>query len=312
MNENAKKTRNSILLVITATIWGLAFVAQSVGGKEAGAFTFNGIRSILGGIVLIPYILVTDRMAMKKAGNNSDNSELKDKKDRKTLIIGGILCGIFLCLAGNFQQVGLLYTSAGKAGFLTSCYILLVPVAGIFLKKKCPVKIWGCIITALVGLYYLCLAGNEDFAINSGDVMVIIAAVFFTFHILVIDYFSPKVDGVKMSCIQFFVCGIITCILMFIFEKPQPDVLMSVIYPLLYAGVLSCGVAYTLQIIGQRGLNPALASLIMSLEAVISAIGGFIILGEKMTKYEMIGCVLIFGAVIVAQLPPLKKHKSCC
>ncbi len=299
------KTRNSLLLFLTATIWGLAFVAQSVGGRQTGPFTFNGIRTILGGIVLIPYIMFNDRK-YKNNGNNED----KDKASLKTLITGGILCGIILCIAGNFQQMGLIYTSVGKSGFLTSLYILIVPVIGIFLKKKCPAKIWICILVAIAGLYELCLAGSSSFSFNKGDLMVMVAAIFFSFHILVIDYFTPKVDGVKMSCIQFFVCGIITVILMFVFEKPDPAALATVIVPLLYAGVLSCGVAYTLQIIGQREVEPTVACLIMSLESVISAIGGFLILGQKMTVNETFGCMLIFGAVVAAQIPSFSNNKT--
>lgn len=303
MKEHVNKTRNSMLLLLTAAIWGFAFVAQSVGGKEAGPFAFNGIRSILGGMVLIPYILIRDR----KEGTSK---KPVTKEDKKTLLIGGVLCGIMLCIAGNLQQIGLLYTSVGKAGFLTSCYILLVPVIGMLFGRKCPAKIWGCIVVAIFGFYMLCMAGNADFSVSLGDGLVAMCALFFSFHILVIDYFSPKVDGVRMSCIQFFVCGIITCILMFIFEKPDVEMIMSVKYPLLYAGILSCGVAYTLQIVGQKGLNPALASLIMSLESVISAIGGFLILGQKLSTEELIGCVLVFASVVVAEMPSLGKKQS--
>lgn len=303
MKGQVNKTRNSLLLLITATIWGLAFTAQSVGGKEAGPFAFNGIRSILGGIVLIPYIIMRDK-------KEENLRKPVTKEEKKTLLAGGILCGIMLCIAGNFQQIGLLYTSVGKAGFLTSLYILMVPVIGIFLGRKCPAKIWGCIVVSVFGFYMLCMAGNDDFTIGIGDGLVVLCALFFSFHILVIDYYSPKVDGVRMSCIQFFVCGIITCILMLIFEKPDVDTLLAVKYPMLYAGVLSCGLAYTLQIVGQKGINPAVASLIMSLESVISAIGGYFILGQSLTREEMTGCILVFASVLAAQLPSMRKKEN--
>lgn len=303
------KIRHSIFLALAAFIWGTAFVAQSIGGEACGPYTFNFLRSILGGLVLIPVIFI-----LNKAGLSKDNPD--DKNSRKTLFIGGILCGICLCLGSNVQQLGLyLGASAGKAGFLTACYILIVPILGIFLKKKCGINIWIGVVLTLVGLYLLCFDGSLTF--KTADLLLLACAFFFALHILVIDYFSPKVDGIKMSCIQFFVCGIITFIPMFISEMGcsftniniWADALMSINtwIPIFYAGFLSCGVAYTLQIVGQVRMNPTVASLILSLESVFAVLSGWIILGERMGARELAGCVLIFVAIVLAQLPSKTK-----
>ena len=184
--------KNSLLLLLTATIWGVAFVAQSVGMDYIEPFTFNCIRSILGGITLLPVIFL---------------GKGKSEPPSRTLLAGGICCGILLFAASNFQQFGIQYTTVGKAGFITACYIILVPIMGIFLKKKCTPLIWLSVLFALAGLYLLCI--TEGFSLGKGDVLVLICSFLFALHILVIDYFSPKTDGVKMSCIQFFVCGIL-------------------------------------------------------------------------------------------------------
>lgn len=304
MNKSLR-IRNSLLLILTALIWGVAFVAQSEGGDVVGPFTFNGIRSFIGGIVLIPVILFLDK---KKT------SDIKpgDKKDKKRLVTGGCCCGLALFLASSFQQVGIyLGTSAGKAGFLTACYILLVPILGLFLKKKCGWNIWIGMFMTVIGLYMLCMKDKLRFQLS--DLIVLICAFLFAVHILVIDYFSPLVDGVRMSCIQFFVCGILSLVPMFIVDMkhsiagieewlPKLQTLDAWL-PILYAGVLSCGVAYTLQIIGQNGLNPTVASMLMSLESVFSVIAGWMILGERLSIRQLAGCGLIFAAIIFAQIP---------
>lgn len=299
------KVRNSILLVLTALIWGVAFVAQREGGDAVGPFSFNGIRSFIGSLVLIPVILITD-MLKKKSGIK------ETKKDRKNLYVGGACCGVILFLASSSQQLGLFMgTPAGKAGFLTACYILLVPILGIFLKKKCGINIWIGIVMAVVGLYFLCMTGSLSF--QTSDLFVLVCALLFAIHILVIDHFSPLVDGVRMSCIQFFVCGILSIIPMFIFEMDhsvsgiiawsQAFTSLNAWIPILYAGIMSCGVAYTLQIIGQKGLNPTVASMLMSLESVFSVIAGWLILDERMGPRQLAGCALIFAAIVLAQIP---------
>ena len=300
-----QNVRNSCLLVLTALIWGTAFVAQTTGGDTVGAFSFNCIRSLIGGIVLIPVIHVLDTKTDKKP---------KTAAEKKTLLTGGIACGCVMFIASSFQQLGInLGTEAGKAGFLTACYILLVPILGLFLKKKCGWNIWIGVVLTLAGLYLLCMNGTTGFSLRFSDGLVIICAVCFSLHILLVDHFSPLVDGVRLSSIQFIISGLIGLIPTFFVDMHHS---LSGFYawlpalqswnawiPILYAGVMSCGVAYTLQIIGQNGLNPTIASLLMSLESVFSVLAGWIILGQKLTAREILGCVIIFAAIVLAQLP---------
>lgn len=298
------RPKNAFMLILTAFIWGTAFVAQSVGMDYLEPFTFNGVRSFIGGIALLPCIFLLQKINAKPEDFKSYE---KAKGTRRDLIIGGIACGFLLFAASSLQQIGIMYTTAGKAGFITACYIIIVPVLGIFLHKKIGWKVWLAVVMALAGLYFLCI--TDGFSIGKGDFYIFICAVLFSLHILVIDYFSPKVDGVKMACIQFFVCGIISLIPMFILETPKIGNLLAGWLPLLYAGVLSCGVGYTLQIIAQKNMNPAIASLILSLESCFSVLAGWLILGEKMSVRETIGCVLMFAAIILAQLPEKKERK---
>ena len=294
------KIKNGIMLVLTAFIWGTAFVAQSVGMDYLGPFTFNGVRSLIGGAALLPCIWLFQKGKGKA-------TEKPSRGARKELIAGGIACGLLLFAASSLQQIGIQYTTAGKAGFITAFYIVIVPVLAIFLHKKISGKVWGAVAIALAGLYFLCI--TEKFAVGKGDILIFLCALVFSIHILVIDYFSPKVDGVKMSCIQFFVCGIVSLPPMFFTETPKIGAIVEGWAPLLYAGVLSCGVAYTLQIIGQKNVNPAVASLILSLESCFSVLAGWMVLGEKLSMRESVGCVLMFGAIILAQLPDRKKEE---
>lgn len=288
------RVKNGVMLFLTAFIWGTAFVAQSVGMDYLEPFTFNGVRSLIGGIALLPCIWLLHKL----------NGESKKEESGKVLLIGGLACGVLLFAASSLQQIGLKYTTAGKAGFITAFYIVIVPVLGIFLHKKIGWKIWLAVVLALAGLYFLCI--TESFSIGKGDVLIFLCALIFAVHILVIDYFSPKVDGVKMSCIQFFVCGILSLPFMFTIETPKAAAMTAAWMPLLYAGVLSCGVAYTLQILGQKNVNPAVASLILSLESCFSVLAGWIVLGERLSLRESAGCVLMFAAIILAQLPDKK------
>lgn len=296
MKKQQIPLKNSLILLLTATIWGVAFVAQSVGMDYVGGFTFNAVRSIIGSIVLLPVIWFLDRQK-----EPAKHTAPEQQAERKTLVMGGIACGICLCLASNFQQFGIKYTTVGKAGFITACYIVIVPIIGLFMKKKCSPFIWAAVIMALIGLYLLCI--TDDFSIGKGDILVLICAVLFSLHILVIDYFSPMVDGVKMSCIQFLVCGVLSGIPALVFEHPQWSSILAAWQPVLYAGVMSCGVAYTLQIVGQKNMNPTVASLILSLESCISVLAGWIILGQKLSAKEILGCFIMFAAIILAQLP---------
>ncbi len=294
------KTKNALILVLTAFIWGTAFVAQSVGMDYLEPFTFNGVRSLIGGAALLPCIAILQKMN-RKDGVGKEPGSGDVRKERKDMVFGGIACGLLLFAASSLQQIGIQFTTAGKAGFITACYIVIVPVLGIFLKKKIGWKVWAAVAIALAGLYFLCM--TEKFTVGKGDVLIFACALVFSLHILVIDYFSPKVDGVKMSCIQFFVCGIASLPFMFLLETPKIGAMLNGWLPLLYAGVMSCGVGYTLQIIGQKDMNPAIASLILSLESCFSVLAGWIVLGERLSMRESIGCVLMFTAIILAQVP---------
>lgn len=290
-----QQIKSSLILLLIATIWGVAFVAQSVGMEYIGPFTFNAIRCVLGGLVLIPVILVLK----KKKETGAENQE---KEDKKTLWTGGIACGVILCIASNLQQFGIMEASVGKSGFFTALYIVMIPVIGIFIGKRPGIKLWFCVALAVVGMYLLCMK-DGSFTIERADIMLLLCALAFSFHILVVDYFSPKVDGVKMSCIQFFVCGVLSAVGMLFTETPDISNIQAAWLPLLYAGLLSCGVGYTLQIVGQKGINPVIASLIMSLESVISALAGWVILGQVLSPKEILGCVLMFVAIIITQIP---------
>ena len=308
--------RQSALLLLTAVIWGVAFVAQSVGMEYIGPFTFNAARNLIGALVLLPYIALQGRGVKKEAGADSAAGRpCHGKEERvaawrdKTLITGGICCGVLLFVAGNLQQIGMLYTTVGKAGFITAMYIVLVPVLGIFLKRRAGLRVWIAVMIAVAGLYLLCMTGG-GFSVQKGDLFVLACAFAFSFHILTIDYFAPRVDGVRMACIQFFVCALLSAVCKSVFEKPEWQQLLAAWLPVLYAGVLSCGVAYTLQIVGQRGMDPTVASLILSLESVISVIAGWLILGQELSMRERLGCVLMFAAIVLVQLPQKRTQKE--
>ena len=307
-----KKTqvRNSFLLLLTAIIWGSAFVAQSVGMEHVEPFTFTFTRSIIGGVVLIPVIILlrkTDSAAMRRDSQGKDVAGIKGITKYEWL--GGICCGIALCAASNFQQIGMLHTTVGKAGFITALYVVIVPILGLFLRKRVPALIWVCVVLSVAGLYLLCMPKGA-FSLAQGDVLVLICALLFSFHILIIDYFSPKGDGVVISCIQFFVCGILSGIIMLFVENPTFANIMDAKWSILYAGALSSGVAYTLQVVAQKGVNPTVASLILCLESVVAVLAGWIILGDKLTSRELAGCILMFVAIVLAQLPTPKKERK--
>lgn len=290
------------MLFLTAVIWGVAFAAQSAGMDYVGPFTYNGVRCILGGMVLLPCIALLDRVRGERGPKNMGNGGRK-------LLAGGLCCGVLLFAASSFQQVGIQYTTVGKAGFITAMYIIIVPVLGIFVHKKVGFKVWIGVAFAVCGLYLLCM--TDGFQLEKGDALVLVCAVIFSLHILVIDYFSPKVDGVRMSCIQFWVCGILSIILCLVFETPDIRSILAAWKPICYGGFMSCGVAYTLQIVGQKGMNPTVASLILSLESVVSVIAGFLILHQTMSRRELLGCCLMVVAIVLAQLPERDEtHKN--
>ena len=301
----SRKMRGNLMLLITALIWGTAFVAQSAGMNYVEPFTYNGVRTLIGGLVLIPVILLFDRL---KPLSQRPTPEEKKRINRNSAV-GGVFCGILLAVASSLQQYGISMTTAGKAGFITALYIVIVPLMGVFIHKKIPKIIWLCVAIAVAGFYLLCV--KEGFTVSLGDLLVLCCAFFFSLHIMCIDHFGAKeVDGVRMSCVQFLVAGLLCMIPMAIFETPTWENLWAARVTILYTGVMSCGVAYTLQILGQRDTDPTTATLLMSLESVFAALSGWAILHESLSVKELFGCVLVFAAVILAQIPlPAAKKK---
>ncbi len=299
-----KQLSHSLLLLLTALIWGIAFVAQSEGGDAIGALSFNGIRMLIGSLALLPVICFLDK-------KNLSPKRPSDSVSRKRLWKSGVFCAIAMTIASNVQQFGInLGTSSGKAGFLTATYIIIVPILSLFLKKKCPWNVWLSVFITLAGLYLLCI--RESFSLQLSDGLVLLCALSFSVHILIIDHYTSIVDGVRLSCIQFFISGLITTLFALIFEiKPWNNEAFNAFTNafltldawiwLLYAAIMSCGVAYTLQIIGQEGVNSTIASLLMSLESVFAVLAGWVILGEMLSPKEILGCILIFVAIILAQ-----------
>jgi len=293
------------MLLLTALIWGCAFVAQSTAMDLIGPFTFQGVRSVIGSAVLIPVIMLMDGLK-KKEGTYKKPSD----SEKRVLLTGGIICGVIMCVASNLQQFGIMTTDPGKAGFITAMYILIVPVLGLFLKKRVPPRIWLCILAALAGLFFLCVNSGTGFSVSGGDIFVFLCAIVFSIHILAVDHYAPLVDGVRLSCIQFFVSGVLSMVLMFTFEKPSVSSLVSAAVPILYAGIGSCGIAYTLQILGQKYTKPTVASLLMSLESVFAVLAQIVILRIIPSDRETFGCILMFAAIIAAQLPERRKAKE--
>ena len=315
----SEKMRGNLMLLLAAFIWGCAFVAQRSGMEYIGPLTFNGIRSLVGGFTLLIFLLVRDKLANREKAENTNSNEYpfeeKDEKalhspkkemvSRKYTVGCGIVCGICLFAGTTLQQMGMVYTTAGKAGFITALYIVLVPLVGIFLGKKIRPVVWMGVVLAIGGLFLLCV--GEDFTVNKGDMLVLLCSFAFTVHITFVDKVSQKIDGVVISCIQLFVCGLISVPGMLLFEEIDWNLILQCAVPILYAGILSCGVAFTLQIVAQKYTEPTVASMIMSLESVFALLSGMILLKERIEIHEMLGCIIMFAAIILAQLPEKKK-----
>lgn len=313
-----KQIRNSLLLALTALIWGASFVSQSTGGDAIGPFSFNCIRSFIGTLALVPVVLFMDAKGNKK--------KPVTKEDKKTLWKAGIMCGLVLYVATNLQQLGITWgTASGKAAFITAFYILMVPILGIFLKRKSSWNVWAAVFIALGGLYLLCMSGGSSVA--TSDILVLICAFFFAVQILVVDKYAPQVDGVRLSQIQFLTCGVLGLIPMILVDMQLYKGIGAFITytsenwiygfttwdawgSLLYSGVCSCGIAYTLQIIAQDGLHPTVASIIMSFESVFGVLTGWIILSERLSLREGLGCIAMMIAILMAQLTFKKKAKQ--
>lgn len=289
------KLRGSLALAVATIIWGSAFIAQSVGMEHIGPVTFQAARCALGAVFLLPVIFIFDQNK-KDYFKNWANPKLW-----KT----GILCGMALFVAADLQQIGLVYTTAGKAGFITAMYIVLVPVLGLFFRKRPPATIWFSVILAIAGLYLLSCAGASE--INKGDILMLGGALGFAVQITLIDRLAGNLDGLRLNCIQALVCSLLSALVMAFTETPSLPAIISCALPIGYAGILSMGVAYSLQIVGQKHLDPTPASLIMSLESVFAALCGWMFLNEKMSLVEICGCGLVFVAVILSQLPDKKK-----
>ena len=295
-----QKLKGNCLLLLAALVWGISFIAQSKGVETIPPATFNGVRSILGGVVLLPVIFLIDFFKKKQA--------IETKKIDKTLFVGGVVCGLFLCLASTLQTVGMLYTSPGKAGFITALYMVIIPIIRLFMGEKPRAVVLIAVIVAVVGMYLMCM--DSEFSVNKGDAIIFVCAFLFAGHILAINHFSPKVDGVKLACMQFFVCGVLDLIFAFIFEKPEVKSLLDGWMSIGYAGIMSCGVAYTLQIIGQKYTDPTSASILMSLESVFSTLTtvlliacGWSLTGGSLDTREIFGCIFMFIAIMFVQLP---------
>ena len=340
MKQDSKK--GILLLLITASVWGVAFVAQSFGMEHMNAFAFNCIRNIIAVIVLLP-IAFYQHHKQKNTYFDSKETTLHNTKTNSTLLalhnqnktmktshfhhtdtisnkfhlwdnlakqkdlfMGGFVCGTALCIASNFQQLGIEHSTVGKSAFITTLYIVLVPIFGLFLKKKVAFQVWIGVILAMIGLYLLCMK-EELFVLGIGDSYLLLCAIFFTFQIMLVDYYVTKTDGLLLSIIQFFVTAVLSGICMIFTEIPSIANIMDCAIPLLYAGGISCGVGYTLQIIGQKYVSATIASLIMSLESVIAALAGWVILHEVLSTKELLGCILVFTAIVVTQIP-IKKN----
>lgn len=296
-----KQLQGTFCLLLATVIWGSTFVAQSVSMDHMGPFTFQAARCFLGALVLIPVIWIADR---KKADGKTFIGRWMDKKLWKA----GLLCGVPLFLACNLQQMGLTETDAGKSAFLTAMYIVIVPIIGIFLKKRPAKTIYLSVILAVGGLYCLSCVGVTS--ISLGDLLLIGCALMFAVQIVCVDMFAGAVDPLRLNTIQALVSAVLSAVVMFITEEPKLSVIADCWFPIGYAGVLSMGAAYSLQIIGQQKLPPAPASLIMSLESVFAVICGCLLLHETLTVWEIIGCVLMFAAVVLSQIPDKKKKEA--
>ena len=281
------------LLLLGAMIWGAAFVAQSVGMDYLEPFTFQASRCFLGSLVLLPVIAMMDRRGVSRRPVTAEA--------KKQQLYFGLACGVIIFAACSLQQWGLLYTTPGKSGFLTSLYIILVPMAGLLFGRRVKPWVWGSVVLAVLGLYLLC--GSTDFSLVAGELLTLGSAVAFCFHILVIDRASSQVDGVRLSATQFFICGCLSLVCAFLWETPRWENILACWIPIGYAGIFSSGIGYTFQIIGQAHTEPTVASLLMSLESVFSVIFGWIILRQSLTPTELLGCALVFAGVLISQIP---------
>ena len=285
------KTKGNLLLLCTSLIWGCAFVAQSVAMDDVGAWTFTCLRNLIAAIALLPMLQYTNRKHVREGK--------VVVQDKKALLKGGFSCGMILAVATMFQQRGIIYTSVGKTGFITALYIVIVPLLQLCMGKRFKTSLWVAVTTAIIGFYFLSMSGNEA-GIQKGDLLVLVSSFLFAVHILIIDASVTKVSPVQISFLQFAIAGLVCVIPMFIFEDPSWMNIKKAMGPLLYAGVISSGVGYTLQVMGQKDADPSMASMILSLESVFSVIAGYVFLHQELSARELLGCVLVFVAIMIA------------
>lgn len=312
MNSNTHKQKTQLkgvlILLTTAFIWGTSFVAQSIGMEKIQAFTFNGIRTVMGGLFLLPVILIREMIKKRNVKGDIEPSPVSSHQNifTKKALKYGIILGCIFCVASNFQQFAFYYSTAGKIAFVTALYMFFVPIIGLFIRKKVPLLTWICVACGFVGLYFLCITPDQLNGINKGDFLALICAFFYAIHILCVEKFAQEVDGTLLSCLQFFVGGGISLILMLIFETPNISDIIAAGKPLLYSGIMSCGIAYTFQIIGQKYTEATIASLLMCMESVFAVLSAAVILHEYLTGREIIGCVIMFIAIIISQISTTK------
>lgn len=296
---NRKSLRGSLMLLIGAAIWGSAFVAQDVAMNYIGPYTFNALRYLVGALFLLPVIVINDAITRRR---HPEHSAEEIKKTNAYSWKGGIIAGLALIIPTTLQQIGLTETTAGKAGMITGMYIITVPLLGLFLGKKCGLNVWLAVALGVAGMYLLCVTG--ELTISKGDILLLISIVFWAVQILAIDHYAPNTDCFRLVCMEFVVCSVLSCIPMALTETlPDRAALTGALMPVLYVGIFSCGVAYTLQPLGQRDTPPAAASLIMCLESVFAAVTGYLLLGDSFTARELVGCVLMLTATVLAQFP---------
>ena len=296
----SKRTKGNLLLLLAAFIWGTAFVAQKSGVEKVDPITFNGLRALLGFMVLLPVVIVGD-MNLKKQ-NKLQNINIK------TTVTGGIVCGVVFLFATVCQTAAMVGADAGKGGFLTSLYIIMVPISGIFIGKKTRPLVWICAVTAICGLYLICMKGT-GFSFDRYEILLLIGAVFFTLQLFEVDYYAPKVNPVKLAALQFLTVGILSLVYTIFIDKPAVSTLLNAAFPLIYAGAISLGVGNTFQVIGQKYTEPSVASIIMSMEAVFALLAGIALAGERPDLKELIGCALMMASILLVQLPERKKEK---
>ncbi len=304
-NEKVYTLTHTLMLLGASFFWGTTFVAQSIGAQFVGAGTYLALRTYMGIVFLIPFVMFRDRLEYKSY--KGDKKE-KRKEEVRTFLLGGTIAGVFLFLGSFFQQIGISYTTVAKAGFLTALYVVFVPVVSVFFGKKMGKQLWFCIFLAVVGLYLLCMKG--DLYLEKGDALMVVSALAFTGQILAVARFSAKIDPVKLTLAEFIMEAILATISMLILETPTWENILLALPAIAYAGILSSGIAYTLQSLGQKNLNPAIASIAMCLESVFGTLAGWIVLKQILTTREAIGCTCMFIAIVLTQITFPKKRKK--